>query len=691
MKNRRKSGGKPLRRLALAVLLAGVVLYALWAGGFLNYFSPSTKVNSANSRSELGPLKHLRRGIYDRNMDVLALSLRMYSVYARPLELQKGGIGASLLGKCLDVNSKRLQQQLRTEKKIVWLKRHIDSECARKIAALHLSGIYLVGERHRLYPHGNVASQVIGFVKEEQGLAGTEFVYDNLLRGEWPLEPASPKPSGIDYSKIPKEGAAVVLTLDLKLQTMIERRLATLINKTKAQSGMAVLMDAKTGEIMALANLPSYDPNSYWNYSSFNRRNRANDDHVYLGGLAKYLRLAAAIQAGKLSVPDANPGQGIREISPRQNKRSMGGQSQISRSVWQKDQDGIYRSPYITVPDVPVGSEQLEQFIRQLGLDKSATNDLLSGPSGKIGDEQTTPSFSLKPLSQITLLDLAAAFARMINGGQTFMPHLLRGVWIGPDKGEIKAHFATSTPNDMLPQDGFVKYLHRLFLTDSSKPLVLESLVTVQEKVSPDIEFADEEPLVVDKKTSGNNESADKIMVGGSEQQPRQRMEALGVGVNSAGSSPRVLVMTLDGVSSGFAAKPVFSEVMAQILRRNVVSKKPYKGGKAGGDKPQGFNRKWREIHLKKSPVNLAAGNDDSPGVMPKLKGFSLRKSLQNLSGHGLRLQIVGSGHVVKQDPKAGMPLRSGQNCRLELHFKAMDIDSGSKKSGGGLDGTTTH
>jgi len=682
MKYRRKSGGKPLRRLALAVLLAGVVLYALWAGGFLNYFSPSIKVNSANSKSELGPLKHLRRGIYDRNMDVLALSLRMYSVYARPLELPEGGIATSLLGKCLDISSKRLLQQLRTEKKIVWLKRHIDSACARKIAALHLSGIYLVGERQRLYPHGNVASQVIGFVKEEQGLAGTEFVYDNLLRGGWPLEPASPKPSGIDYSKIPKEGAAVVLTLDLKLQTMVERRLATLINKTKAQSGMAVLMDAKTGEIMAMANLPSYDPNSYWNYSSFNRRNRANDDHVYLGGLAEYLRLAAAIQAGTTPVPEANPGQGLREISPRQNKRSMGGQAQISKSVWQKDQDGIYRSPYITVPDVlSIASEQLEQFIRQLGLDKSATNDRLSGPS---------PPFSLKPLSQTTLLDLAAAFARMINGGQDFVPHLLHGVWIGPDKGEIKAHFTSSTPNDLFPQDGFLKYLHRLFLTDSSKPLVLESLVTVQEKVSPDIEFADEEPLVVDKETSGNNESADKIMVGGSEQQPRQRMEALGVGVNSAGSSPQVLVMTLDGVSSGFAAKPVFSEVMAKILRRKVVSKKPYKGGRVGGYKPQGFNRKWREIHLKKSPVNVATGNDDSSGVMPKLKGFSLRKSLQNLSGHGLHLQIVGSGHVVKQDPKAGMPLKSAENCRLELRFKAIDIDSGSQKSGG-LDGTTTH
>ncbi|NOX26470.1 MAG: hypothetical protein GXP59_10255, partial [Deltaproteobacteria bacterium] len=380
MNYRRKSGKRLAGCYALFVLLAVVIFSVLWAGGFFNLFSaPVKKVNGNSSRpAELISANRLRHEIYDRNMSVLAISLRMYSVYVRPLEMKKGQNAVRRLVKILAVDNKKIQRQLRTKRSLIWLKRYISVEDAKKIAALNLGGIYLASERPRLYPRGSTASQVIGFVKAGQGLAGTEFAYDNLLRGDWPMEPANQQASGIDYRGIPAAGAAVVLSLDLKLQSRVEKRLAALIKKNGAQSGMAVLMNADNGEILAMVNLPDYDPNHYWNFSSFNRRNRVASDPVYLGGLAKYFQLAAAVQSGEISGAAGRPNPDARLISPRKMKRLPGGDLLVRKPVWQRVRDGIYLLPYINEPVISIGDERLSQFVRQLGMDQS-----LNVPAGQ--------------------------------------------------------------------------------------------------------------------------------------------------------------------------------------------------------------------------------------------------------------------------------------------------------------------
>jgi hypothetical protein len=675
MSYRRKDGKKPLRRLALIFLLVGGVLYLLWAGDFLNLFSPSTRVKDGSNKNKLVPEKRLRHEIYDRNMDILALSLRMYSVYAHPLELKKGERTIAQLIKILGIDGSRLRRQLRTKRNFIWLKRHISSEKAKKIAALGFGGIYLAGERQRLYPHGKIASQVIGFVKEEQGLAGTEFIYDNLLRGDWPPEPVNLGETSIDYRKITENGASVVLTLDLKLQARVEQRLAALIKKTGAQSGMAVLMNAVNGEILVNANLPAYDPNRYWNYSSFNRRNRVDADPVYLGGLAKFLRLAAAIRQGKISVPALKPKQDAMVINPRKIKRLLGGGFQVSKGVWQKVNDGVYRLPYINESDVTLDNDGLEKFVAQLGLGKSSEDNSTSNQS-------TQEPFTLKPLDQITLLDLAAAFSRTINGGKILTPHLLHGVWTGPEKGEVESNFV-STARTLFSHDEFLTFLRQHFQAGGEKPLVLESMVAVQEKVSDDIEFTGADLLPLGKESGGDKKNTEKEVAAKPAVVAVKRFEALGIGMYSKGSGSLVLAMALDGVSRGYAAKPIFTKVIRRILRSNNVPKsKRSKGGGAKGDMVQGFNRQWRKMHLTTKTSDITTGNDEPTEFMPKLQGNSLRKSLQMLSGLGLRIQIDGAGQVAGQSPKAGMVLKSGQNCRLKLRYKVMDEIE---------DGATTH
>ncbi|NOX24930.1 MAG: hypothetical protein GXP59_02225, partial [Deltaproteobacteria bacterium] len=329
----------------------------------------------------------------------------------------------------------------------------------------------------------------------------------------------------------------------------------------------------------------------------------------------------------------------------------LSGDLRVGKPVWQRVQDGIYLLPYINEPVISIGDERLSKFVRQLGMDQS-----LDVPAGQ---SPAAEPFTIRPLAQVTLLDLAAAFGRTINGGRTFMPHLLHGVWLGPDKGEIKAHFVP-TGRRLLSNSGFINFLRRDFSVGPAKPLVFESLVTVQEKVAADIDFS-------------KADSAGKIKADIREPTDVKRVEATGIGAYTAGSVPLVLVMSLDGIRDGLAVKPVFRRAMTEILRysyrQKVTSYKQGRGGAVGGRELQGFKRQWRKIHLKTRNLNLTTGRTDAPIFMPKLQGFSLRKSLQSLSGYGLRILISGAGRVVRQMPKAGTSLKSGQNCRLKLRY----------------------
>ncbi len=674
----RNAGKKVSKSVVLVVLLSGVVLYGLWDSGFFNFFSSSTKIKHVSSQNAVGS-KRLRHEIYAGDMEILALSLRMYSVYVHPQELKKKENGIARLVEILALDNDRLQRQLRTGKKNIWLKRHVDSRQAEEIAALHLGGIYLVGERQRLYPHGNLASQVIGFVKEEQGLAGTEFIYDNLLRGEWPLEPVV-NSSGIDYEKVPADGAAVVLTLDLKMQAGIEKRLARLIKRTGSHSGMAVLLNADNGEILAMANLPAYDPNRYWDYSSFNRRNRVSADHVYLGGLAKFFQLAAALYNGHDLVSVAKENPDAKLIKPRKIKLSVGGDRQISRSVWQEVMDGMYRIPYINSPVAASSDRNVENFVQLLGLGESDGNSVL----GQIGQEAgDTTAITLKAQDQISLLNLAGAFARIINIGKTSLPpHLLHGVWTGPEKGEITAPFASLSYDNLFPNGKFLKFLQSFSSKGKTKPIVLESLTRFREKDTSDIHFAGENPEEVE----GQVINADKDKVAG------KRVDALGIGTYSVGDTNLVLAMAIDGVNRGFRNKAIFNRDITKILRSyKRQNKKRSKAIAKKAASHKGFNQQWRKIHLDTAKIKFSDARDDSSGIMPKLQGYSLRKSLQSLTGKGLRIKIVGSGRVVGQSLPVGVTLQNGQDCLLQLDYNARDMGSDVDKQGVWLHGKTSN
>jgi len=212
----------------------------------------------------------LRRGIiYDRNGNELAIESEANSVYAIPSSIANPGKTARKLALLLDLSEKEILKKLQTRNSFVWLRRKIDIETADKIKNLHIKGIKLISEGKRFYPENELASQVIGLAGlDNQGLSGIESSFDKFLTGK--AEKTFRRKDGFgreviaagnDYG-VEADGCNVVTTIDKVIQYIAEVELNRACEETKAKLGIIIVQDCQTGEILALANLPSFNGNS---------------------------------------------------------------------------------------------------------------------------------------------------------------------------------------------------------------------------------------------------------------------------------------------------------------------------------------------------------------------------------------------------------------------------------------------
>jgi len=223
----------------------------------------------ADKQSILVRQDEFKRGtIYDRNGKELAIELELSSVYAMPLSISNLEETAKKLAPLLDVREKEILKKLETSNSFVWLRRKIDTEIAEKIKNLHLKGIGLINEGKRFYPENELASQVIGLAGlDNQGLSGIENSFDTILRGK--IEKTIRRKDGFGRELIAAgtaypsgvSGYGVVTTIDSVIQYIAEVELRRAYNETKAKLATIVVQDSQTGELLALANFPSFNGN----------------------------------------------------------------------------------------------------------------------------------------------------------------------------------------------------------------------------------------------------------------------------------------------------------------------------------------------------------------------------------------------------------------------------------------------
>jgi cell division protein FtsI (penicillin-binding protein 3) len=267
--------------------------------------SPRLSALAAEQRLRTVALPAQRGSILASDGSELAISLDMQTIFANPRFVSDPQAAAAAIAPILNLNAERLAAKLSKKSGFVYLARKVEPAVAEKVRALDIPGIDLMPEPKRFYPSGFLASQVLGFVGDDNsGLGGLEMEYDHLLQGNpgkvvMERDPGGRAiPSGRSSLQEPVEGQDLVLTIDKQIQFEAQAALQRAIEAWGAQGGTVVVMDPRTGNILAMANAPSFDPNDVRASTARDRKNRAVTDIYEPGSVSKLITAAAALESG---------------------------------------------------------------------------------------------------------------------------------------------------------------------------------------------------------------------------------------------------------------------------------------------------------------------------------------------------------------------------------------------------------
>src|SRR5450432_4054621 len=264
----------------LGVWLLAICARLVWLQ-LVDYGDLTQKANKQQQRSiEVSPV---RGNIFDRNGNELAMTVNVDSIFAVPSEVPDIHSASRLLGRVLDADASEIEDRMHASRAFAWIARKVDNSVSSRVRSLNLKGIYFQKESKRFYPKQGLAAQVLGYVGlDDAGLGGVERVYQPRLSG---------KPG------------KMLLTMDEKIQYIAERELQKAIDETRAESGTVIVENPKTGEILALANRPTFNPNLLSEADPKSLKNRAVSDIYEPGSTFKIVTLAAALEE-KLTNPN---------------------------------------------------------------------------------------------------------------------------------------------------------------------------------------------------------------------------------------------------------------------------------------------------------------------------------------------------------------------------------------------------
>ncbi|TAL83375.1 MAG: penicillin-binding protein 2 [Rhodanobacter sp.] len=266
------------------------------------------------------PIPVSRGSIFDRNGEPLAVSTPVTSIWANPSEVLENGDRIPQLAKALGVDPAELKDRLaqRSDREFVYLRRQMAPEAAKAILDLGIPGINGQREFKRFYPSGAVTAQVIGFTNiDDHGQEGLELAYDSWLSGKPGAKRVIRDRMGqvvedVEQVRAPKPGRNLTLSIDRRIQFLAYNELKTAVEKFQADSGSMVVLDVQTGEVLAMVNMPTYNPNAVGESKPSQRRNRAMTDVVEPGSTMKPMMMAAALSSGQFTPTspaiDTSPG-----------------------------------------------------------------------------------------------------------------------------------------------------------------------------------------------------------------------------------------------------------------------------------------------------------------------------------------------------------------------------------------------
>ena len=387
-----------------------------------------------------------RRGsLLDRDGNVLVHSLPSESVYAVPHDLPDSQSAIARLQRAIGKIDPALEALLRDRHlRFVWIARKVSPEIAARVQALAIPGIATIEEDtgRRVDLVGHSASTVLGFVGiDENGLAGLEYTFDNLLRGSSGRvtmeadEFGRPIPFGRQrILRTAKPGLTLELTIDSYLQYVAENAIAQQAKLYHARSASAIVMDPRTGEVLALANVPSFDPNAYWKFAPEQRRDRAVEDAYEPGSTFKLVTAAAALESGKVTTASRFACRDTIEVGGRTLHNAEDGflaGSGASETL----EDIIAYSHNVGAAEVglTIGGKPFYAMETKAGFGAPTKIGLAGENPGIVPSPSQWSGSSLATMAfgqgvSVTPLAMARFYAAIANGGLLIRPRILRAI-----------------------------------------------------------------------------------------------------------------------------------------------------------------------------------------------------------------------------------------------------------------------
>jgi len=427
------------KRLAVVLIIVTLVMGALSCRlGYLQlYQSHWLSENAIDQRIRNIPVEARRGNIYDRKGQKLAVSISIESVYAIPAEIRDVEKTAADLAAILDLDKNKLLDKLKKRQAFTWIARKITTEQAEGVRKVNLSGIGLTEEGERYYPEDNTASHVLGFTGlDSQGLDGVELTFDQYLRGNRGsiVIEYDAKGREIPYAMhrylAPQVGNDVYLTLDVVIQQIVERELDKVMQETKAKDATIIAMDPYTGEILALANRPDYNPNHFAEYAPKNWRNAAISNAFEPGSTFKILTTTAALGEKIVNLNERFFDSGAIEVQGRTIHcwKHGGHGSQTFKEIVENS----CNTGFVTV-GLRLGAENFYKYLDAFGLGKATGIDLPGEAKGIMIKESKVTPINLATMSMgqsiaVTPIQLINAVCAAINGGQHLKPQIVKEI-----------------------------------------------------------------------------------------------------------------------------------------------------------------------------------------------------------------------------------------------------------------------
>lgn len=595
-----------------------------------------------------------RRGIiFDRNQEELAVSLDTDSIYARPLGITTPQQTGHLLAQALDLPESQVVKRLKEERGFVWVARRINPDRAEAVRSLELTGIGLINEPRRFYPYSNLACHVLGFAgMDAKGLEGVEAQYDSVLRGQVSkvtslrdalgrtiyLTPAA-------FATLP-EGNQLILTLDKRLQYQVEKLLAAAVAKAHAAGGQAVVMVPQTGEILAMASLPVFNPNVFGRFPKESFRNRVITDAFEPGSTFKMFVAAAALNTKKAS-PNSQYfcehgewGIGGRTIHDTHEY----GMLSLSEIIKYSSNIGAAKV------GIGVGAEDLYNTIKAFGFGRPSDVDLPGESRGILRPYRSWRPVDLANICfgqgvAVTGLQLVQAVAAVANGGVLMRPYVVKAVV------DQSGH---------LVKENQPQVVGRVMGEREAQQLTSMLLEVTQPGGTGTQARVDPFPV------AGKTGTAQKLDPSGGYSQSDYM--AIFTGFLPADNPKAAVLLVVDtprgqhygGVVSG----PAWSQI-ARAAMETLGAQPPSQAAQMVRAAMPAAAAKTSVARHRPRPVDPAPAL--AQGKMPDLRGLTMREVLRLAREQRLLISVSGWGRVVSQSPAPGISLEPDQELKVDL------------------------